>query len=110
MAESDPIVSANGLEAMASAYLNGHEARNPLASPLFGDFSNFPPMLVQVGSNEILLDDARRFADKATAAGIDITLDVWEEMIHVWHSFSLMLPEGRKAIAQAGNYLAKKLV
>jgi acetyl esterase/lipase len=68
-----------------------------------------PPLLVQVGSGELLLDDARRFAERAEAAGVDLTLELWDDVFHVWHSFADLLPEARDAIARIGSYVDQRL-
>ena len=107
-ADVDPMVSASTLELMAEAYLGDLDRRTPNASPLFADLAGLPPLLVQVGSTEILLDDAERFADAATDAGVDVTLEVWDGAIHVWHSFADLLPEARDAMARIGAYLDQR--
>ena len=66
-----------------------------------------PPLLIQVGDLETLLDDATRTAANAKAAGVDVTLEVWPEMVHVWHLFAPMVPEGRAAIARIGQFIAQ---
>ncbi len=101
----DPMINRDQLSMMASAYLGGADARQPLASPLFADLRGLPPLLVQVGSDEVLLDDSLRLAERASEAGLDTTLEVWDEMIHVWHFFHLMLREGRDAIEHAAQFV-----
>ncbi|OJY68151.1 MAG: hypothetical protein BGP16_14890 [Sphingobium sp. 66-54] len=105
----DPTLTADGLRVNAALYLNGADPRAPAASPVFADFKGLPPLLVQVGSAEILLDDAVAVARAAGHAGVAVQLAIWPEMIHVWHAFAFMLPEGRAAIAQAGAFLAGHL-
>lgn len=107
-AARDPMVQRDGLQRMADAYLAGADPRTPLASPLFADLRHLPPLLIHVGSAETLLDDARRFAARASAAGVDATLEVWDDMIHVWHAFGL-LPEARAAQARLGEFLRRHL-
>jgi monoterpene epsilon-lactone hydrolase len=104
----DPMVQSDRLEHMARVYLGDTDARTPLASPLFADLHGLPPLLVQVGTAEVLLDDSTRFAQRARAADVDVTLDVWQDMIHVWHGFSLMLPESRQAIDAIGAFLRRR--
>ena len=77
----------------------------PWLSPLHGDPSRLPPMLMQVGDAEILLDDSTRFAEKAKAAGVKVELEVWPEMVHVWHVYAKILPEGQQAIDRIGRYV-----
>jgi acetyl esterase/lipase len=78
--------------------------KNPLASPLHGNLRGLPPLLVQAGSAEALLDDARRIADCADRAGVDVTLEVYEDMMHVWQLFAFLLPKGRDAIESIGRF------
>ncbi len=103
-ADVDPIVTHDGVTGMAQAYLQGQDARAPLASPLFADLSGLPPLLIQVGTDEVLLDDSIKLEANAKAAGVDVTLEVWDEMIHVWHFFYPVLSEGRDAIARIGEF------
>jgi acetyl esterase/lipase len=104
----DPMVQRDPLQRMADAYLAGADPATPLASPLFADLRHLPPLLIHVGTAETLLDDARRFAARATAAGVEATLEVWDDMIHVWHAFG-MLPEARDAQARVGEFLRRHL-
>ena len=99
------MVSATTLALMADAYLGDVDRRTPTASPLFADLTGLPPLLVQVGSGELLVDDAKRFAERATTAGVDVTLEVWDDVFHVWHAFADLLPEARDAIARIGAYV-----
>lgn len=108
-AAADPMVSDELLEKCSAAYLKGQDAKNPLASPLFADLADLPPLLVHVGTAEVLLDDARRFTEAARKAGVDITLEEWDEMIHVWHTFAGMLPEAQQAIDQIGAFVKDRL-
>ena len=104
-AELDPMVQRDGLQRMADAYLAGKPADTPLASPLFADLRHLPPLLIHVGSAETLLDDSTRFAARAKDAGVDVTLEVWDEMIHVWHIFAGMVPESDQAVARIAEFL-----
>lgn len=108
-AAADPMVQRESLQPMADAYLQGAAPTTPLASPLFADLHDLAPMLIHVGDAETLLDDATRFADRARAAGVDATLEVWEHMIHVWHAFAFILPEARDAIARVGTFMRERL-
>ncbi len=105
----DPMVTADALALMARSYLDGADPRNPLASPLFADLSVLPPLLLQVGSAEILLDDATRRAERGRAAGVTVELEAWDEMIHVFQAFP-MLAESGKAIDRIGGFLRRHLV
>jgi len=107
-AASDPIVKRAGVDEMARAYLGTADPRTPLASPLFADLRGLPPLLIQVGSEEVLLDDSIQLAERAKAAGVDTTLEVWEQMIHVWHWFLPMLDEAEEAVAAIGRFAASR--
>lgn len=109
-AERDLMCSEAGLKEMAAWYTAGHDVRHPYVSPIHGDPSGLPPLLIHVGDAEILLDDAVRFADAATGAGVDVTLEVWDDMPHVWHVFAGLLPEADQAVARVGSWLDTKFV
>jgi len=104
-AAQDPSVTRDGLLRLAGHYLRGTPPGHPLASPVHADLTGLPPLLVQVGSAEILLDDSTRLAAAAAAAGVRVRLDAWPDMVHVWHFFSFLLPEARQAIQEAGAFL-----
>jgi len=89
------------------AYLKGADPRAPLASPVYADLRGLPPLFLQVGAHELLLSDVERFAEKATAAGVEVTLEVWPEMQHDWQMAAAILPEGRQAIAHAGEFVER---
>lgn len=108
-AADDPALDQTSLMAMAALYLAGHDADHPLASPVNADLSGLPPLLVQVGSAEVLLGDALLVAERAGHAGTHVQLEVWPEMIHVWQSFHFLLPEGRAALDGAGVFLRARL-
>ena len=108
-AATDPMVALPGIADMAREYLGGADPRTPLASPLFADLRGLPPLLIQVGSEEVLLDDATRLAERARAAGVDTTLEIWEPMIHVWHWFLPWLDEAQAAVDKIGAFLRARL-
>ena len=108
-AEADPALTKAGLVNMAAHYIGGGSARDPLVSPLYADLTGLPPLLIQVGSAEILLDDAIRLAGVAGAADVRTTLEVWPGMPHVWHAFGFMLDEGREATVRAGEFLKSNM-
>jgi acetyl esterase/lipase len=87
-AEADPMVQRDDLIEGAQAYLGGADPRTPLAAPLYADLTGLPPLLIHVGTAETLLDDSTRLAERAKSAGVDVTLEPWEDMIHVWHAVS----------------------
>jgi epsilon-lactone hydrolase len=104
-AASDPMVSQDNLVGSAKSYYGTENPRNPLVSPLHADFHGFPPMLIQVGDAEILLDDSTRVAERAKAAGVKVDLEVWPEMPHVFQVFAKILPEGQQAIDKIGRFV-----
>ncbi len=101
----DPIASAEGTHVLAQAYLAGKDLRTPLAAPLHADLKGLPPLLIQVGDHEVLLDDSTRAAANARQAGVKVTLEVWPEMIHVWQLFASFLPEGQQAVEGIGKFI-----
>ena len=109
-AATDPIVDGQSVARMAAAYVGAADRRTPLASPLFADLAGLPPLLIHVGSEEVLLDDSTALADRAAKAGVEATLDVWPEMVHVWHWFLPMLDEAQAAIDRIGIFARARYV
>ncbi len=107
-AAEDPSINLDGLRAMAGTYLNGASSQSMLASPIYGNLAGLPPLLIQVGSLEILLDDSIRLAARAAEANVAVQLEVWSGLPHVWHVFAHQLSEGRDAIAAAGAFLGAR--
>jgi acetyl esterase/lipase len=107
-AQADPVVQREALVGMAQAYLQGKDPKTPLAAPLYADLKGLPPLLIQVGDAETLLDDSNRLAARARAADVQVKLEVWPEMIHVWQLFSSFLPEGQQAVEVIGKYIAER--
>lgn len=105
----DPLTTRESLGAAAQLYIGGQSAADPLISPLFAELHDLPPMLIQVGGDEILLSDSTRFADYLDAAGVSVQLDVWPEMWHTWHGWMTTLPEARRAIEAIGQFVKGKL-
>jgi len=104
----DPLIHKSYLEELASAYLPaGINRKDPRVSPLFSDLRGFPPTLVQVGSDETLLDDAVRFAAAAGAAEVAVMLEIWPHMIHAWPMWNARLEPGRRALADAGAFIRR---
>lgn len=102
----DPSGNRGGLTMMAIAYAGKDQLKHPLVSPLYAEsLAGLPPVLLQVGTAETLLDDSRRFAAKARAEGVEVTLQEWPDMIHVWHCFYSRIPEARAALAAIGAWL-----
>ena len=108
-ADRDPLVFEEDIGRWGAAYLAGADPRTPLASPFHADLAGLPPLLVQVGSEEVLLDDARGLAARCEAAGVEATLEVWSEMIHVWHWFGEYLDEAASAVRRIGEYVSAHL-
>ena len=108
-ADVDPLIQKPYLEELASAYLAGADPAGPLVSPLHADLGGLPPLLVQVGSAETLLDDALRIARRAGAADVPVSLEVWPHMIHAWHLWAAQLDDGRRAIASAGAFMRARM-
>lgn len=100
----DPLLSIRGLKRWASMYLGTTDSRDPLASPIYADFHGLPPFYIQAGTCEILLDDARRLAERAKEDGMSVELDIWEGMFHGWHAFSPLVPESNTAIEKLGRF------
>ena len=105
LAAVDPTVQKAAILEMAAHYLGGADPRSPQAAPIHGDLRGLPPLLIQVGSAETLLDDALQLARVAGAADVFIDLQVWPEMIHVWHLYHPMLRAGRRAIEAGGAFV-----
>ncbi len=105
----DPMIRPEDAKGGAERYHGTTDPSHPLISPINADLSGLPPMLVQVGTSEVLLSDSTRLAERAKAAGVDVTLEQWEEMIHVWHFFAFMLPEAQQAIERIGEYVRGKV-
>jgi len=101
----DQTVAVEDLGEMARMYLGTSDPKNPLASPLYADFRGFPPLLIQVGAAEGLLDDSTRVAKRAKAAGVEVELEIWEDMVHVWQIYAKLLPAGQEAIDKIGKFI-----
>ena len=102
----DPLIHKEYLEELAEAYLPaGIDREDPRVSSLYSDLGNFPPLLIQIGSDETLLDDATRLAARAGAANVAVTLEIWPRMIHAWPLWNAHLEDGRRAIANAGRFI-----
>ena len=108
-AAQDPMVQKDGLLWMAGLYLNGKDAKTPLAAPLHADLKGLPPILVQVGTAETLLDDATRIAEKLHAAGVDVRLAIWPNMLHVFPLFAPILSEGRDGCLEIGSFIRSRI-
>jgi acetyl esterase/lipase len=103
--DEDPLLKPEVMRVLSETYLAGADPKSPTASPLFAELGGLPPILIQVGTAELLQDEAGRFAEAANRAGVDVSYEPWDEMFHVWHLFADMLPEGRQAIERIAAYL-----
>jgi acetyl esterase/lipase len=103
--DRDPMFSAAMVRRAPAAYLGEADPLHPLASPVFAELAGLPPLLIHVGDREVLLDDSRRLAVRARAAGVDVTLSVWPAVPHVWQLAQALVPEARQSMRQAGAFL-----
>ena len=105
----DPLISdSSAIRGMTETYLQGGDPRDPRASPLHADYAGLPPLLIQVGTREVLLDDSTRVADRARAAGVDVSLEVEEGLIHVWPLFGPDVPESRASVERIGEFVRER--
>ena len=104
-ARADVILTTKVLKEWALCYAEKARLADPLISPVFADLRGLPPILIQVGSEEILLDDSLALAEKAKAGGVEVTLRVWDGMWHVWHALGNLIPESRMAFEEIGQFV-----
>jgi len=107
--KKDILLTEKNLRKSADLYRGGVDIKNPLISPLYGELKGLPPLLIQVGSDELLLSDSVDFANKAKSAGVDVTLEIWKDMQHVWQFAGNMIPESIKAINGIGKFINEKI-
>ncbi len=107
-AKQDPWLRPAGIKIVADRYRGGTPTSHPLVSPLYGDLRGFPPLLIHVGDDEILLDDSTRLASKAAAAGVETTLKIWPGLWHAFHAFYPWVPEARQAHREIGEWVKLK--
>ena len=108
-AATDPTVQKETILTMAQWYMGGADPRHPEAAPIYGDLTGLPPLLIQVGAAETLLDDSMTLARRAGTADVAVDLQIWPEMIHIWHLYFPMLSAGRRAIAAGGSFVRNAL-
>jgi acetyl esterase/lipase len=108
-AEADPMLTVQGMKEFRDAYLAGHDPFDVYASPVRGDMAGLAPMLIHVGTDELLLSECEALARKAIDAGVDATLEIWPRMIHVWHAFGAYLPEAEEAVERLGQWAQRRI-
>jgi epsilon-lactone hydrolase len=104
-ADRDPWLRPDRVAPTAARYYGNTDPNDPRVSPLYADLHGLPPLLIQVGDHEILLSDSTRLAERAEDAGVDVTLEVWEGMWHVWHAMVRLVPESQQAIDRIGSFV-----
>ena len=109
-AEADPIFTRGVLQGFADMYVQGHDAKNPKASPLYARLRNLPPIRIDVGDDEVLLADSTRYADRARTAGVQVTLSVWEGMPHVFQSSIGRFLAAEQSLDAIGDFLHQRLI
>lgn len=105
----DPMLRGERIFEATAFYVNGADPKDPLISPLYGDLTGLPPLCIQVGDSEVLLDDSTRLAARASAAGVRVSLKIWKNVPHVWQLFQIFLPEARAALAEASAFAKANL-
>ncbi len=108
-AKVDPVCSVEESRSHAAQYVGENDPRSPLISPIHADLHGLPPILIHVGDREILLSDAMRLAERAREDGVDVELQIWDGMWHVWHLLAAYVPEGQRAIDEVGAFIGKHI-
>ena len=108
-ANKDPYISRDAIAAFRDLYIeNESDLKNPYASPVYGNYKGFPPLLIQVGGREVLLDDSKKIAESAKSSGCEVKLEVWDDMVHVFHGYAPFLPEANEAFDVIANFISNK--
>jgi acetyl esterase/lipase len=102
---ADPMFSGRAIGRAAKLYLGDTPATHPYASPVYAELRGLPPLFIQAGSTEVLLDDSRRVAETARSAGVSVELQIWPNMPHVWQIFTPFIPEARRALDGAAGFV-----
>ena len=105
--DEDPFITPQFLVDFSKMYYANHDPKTPYISPLYGDYNGFPPLLIQVGTAEVLLSDAIRVTERAKKAGVNVILEEWEEMIHAFQLFGSFVPEGKDAMEKIAEFVNK---
>jgi acetyl esterase/lipase len=108
-AEADPFFIKSQVAALVASYLGATDPKNPLASALYGDLRGLPPIRVHVGDDELLLDDSRRYVERAVAAGVDAELGIWMGMPHGFVAYTREFEAARQALKEIGAFLSERL-
>lgn len=103
-AKEEVMLTENEMKQSFEIYAKGQNAEHPLVSPLYADLYGLPPLLIQTGTAGILLDDSKRFAQKAIKQGVTVDLDLWDNMFHVFQIFGNLIPESKKALKKIGEF------
>jgi acetyl esterase/lipase len=106
---TDPLIQKELVQFLAQHYVDASFIRCPLASPIYADLHKLPPLMIQVANTEMLFDDARRLARHAQQDGVDVLFEIWNDMVHVWHLFAPVLPEGQEAIEKVGAFIRQHI-
>ncbi|GCE08220.1 alpha/beta hydrolase [Dictyobacter aurantiacus] len=106
----DPIFSGDTINALAHFYAGAENLSNPLLSPIYADLHGFPPLRIDVGRDEVLLDDSLLIAEHARAAAVPVELTVWDDMWHVFQAYAAVLPEGQQSLAKMGSFLRQTVL
>lgn len=105
---ADPIFSAQAINSLANFYPGPADKHNPLISPIYADLHGFPPLRIDVGRDEVLLDDSLQIAEHARAAHVPVELVVWDDMWHVFQQYAAVLPEGQQSLEQIGRFIRRE--
>jgi acetyl esterase/lipase len=108
-AEADPMVKREMILRLADMYLACRDGKEDLVSPIHADLRGLAPILIHVGAAEVLLDDAVSLARQAGASDVAVQLEIWPEMIHIWHTFFPILAAGRRAIARGAEFIQRAM-
>jgi acetyl esterase/lipase len=106
-AKIEPMLNLQSMKIMASNYIGEGDPRSPLISPIYADLKGISPLLIHVGSDEMLLDDSKRIAENAKSAGVDVTLKIYDQMWHAFHLNARLMPEAKNAIEELGSFIRK---
>lgn len=107
--KQDPLLSSHWLQEMAKLYIRDEDPQNPYISPIYGDFKGLPPIMIQVGSDEVLLDDSKKLQQRLSEDGVEVGLNVYQDMWHVWQMLAPIVPEGKEALIEISEFVNAKI-